>query len=76
MARSLGNSLKGFMVGEGDAASGDDVTADELMSSEYNLPLILTDKRHMERILGTDKPSGTWRMKERVSSSSNYCLIE
>lgn len=35
--------------------------------SDFDLPVVLMDKRHIEKILGTNKASGTWRMKERVS---------
>lgn len=51
---------------EGNSRAEEEVTTDELIGSEYNMPVALMDKRHVEKILGTTKPSGTWRMKERV----------
>ena len=69
MAKSGGLGIHGFLTKDSSNSSGakEDVTQDELMRSEYNMPTTLTDKRHIEKILGTSKCSGTWRMKERVS---------
>lgn len=51
---------------EGVAMDRSGISACDLMSSEYNIPVALMDRRHIEKIVGTNKPSGTWRMKERV----------
>lgn len=34
--------------------------------TDWDLPIVFNDKRHLERILGTGKPPYIWRMKERV----------
>lgn len=47
--------------------SGEDANNDTAEISDWYLPIVLMDKRHIEKILGTSKSSGTWRMKERVS---------
>ncbi|XP_067942309.1 regulatory-associated protein of mTOR-like [Watersipora subatra] len=55
-----------------DAASREEqnITTDELMRSEYNMPVALMERRHLERILGTPQTTGTWRMKERMKTVS------
>ena len=71
MARSGEPGMQDYLgKSAGDSNSKvakDDQSTNELMGSEYNMPITLMDKRHLERIIGTTKTSGTWRMKERVS---------
>lgn len=55
--------------------SYDDANNDTAEMSDWYLPIALMDKRHIEKILGTNKSSGTWRMKERVRSPLT-CIIQ
>lgn len=69
MAQSKTDGIHNYFSKNAVAINQEDLTADALMSSEYNIPLTFTEKRHIEKIIGTQKPSGAWRMKERVSDS-------
>ena len=51
---------------------------EELFLSEqydWNLPQAFTEKRHTEKIQGTEESPQTWRMKERVKIRFNQMYI-
>ena len=68
---SYRSSSKGHHYSGESNGSGED-TNDTAEISDWYLPIVLMDKRHIEKILGTSKASGTWRMKERVSLKQSH----
>lgn len=66
MANSSFRMSGGSFMSDTDSESAEDLVNGGEFSDWY-LPIVFDDKRHLERILGTGKPSHTWRMKERVT---------